>query len=202
MPSVNKAELIEGVVYMPSPVRYEDHGGPHSDVVFWLGLYRAATPGIDTADNATVRLDLRNTLQPDACIFILPAFGGNVRIEDGYLIGGPELALEVSATSAAIDLHEKFDAYGRNGVREYIVFRVFDRVIDWFVLRGDRYDRLAPDSFAIYRSEVFPGLWLDANALLARDLNRLTRTVQQGIATPEHTDFVARLQQQAAALKK
>jgi hypothetical protein len=202
MPSVDKAELIEGVVYMPSPVRYEDHGSPHSDVVYWLALYRAATPGTDTADNATVRLDPRNTPQLDACLFILPAFGGNVRIEEGYIIGGPELASEVSATSAAIDLHEKFDAYCKNRIQEYIVYRVFDRAVDWFVLRGDRYDRLTPDASGVFRSEVFPGLWLDSRALLARDLDRLTKTLQQGIATSEHTAFVTSLQQQAVALKK
>jgi hypothetical protein len=202
MPSVNKAELIEGVVYMPSPVNQEDHSGPQTDLVYWLCHYRRATPGVDTGDNPTVRLDERNNPQPDTCLFILPTFVGNVRLDAGYIVGGPELIAEVSATSAAIDLHDKLNAYCRNHVLEYIVYRVFDQVIDWFVLRGDRYDRFTPDSSGIYRSEVFPGLWLDSNALVARDLDRLTTTLQQGLATPEHAAFVARLQQQAAAVKK
>jgi hypothetical protein len=202
MPNVNKAELIEGVVYMPSPVRQEDHGGPHTDVVFWLCLYRRATPGVDTGDNPSVRLDERNNPQPDTCLFILPSFVGNVRMDAGYIIGGPELIAEVTATSAAIDLHDKLIVYCRSRVREYIVYRVFDQAIDWFILRGEKYEHLAPDASGIFRSEVFPGLWLDSSALLARDLDRLTSTLQQGIATTEHAAFVTRLQQQAAALKK
>ena len=40
--------------------------------------------------------------------------------------------------------------------------RVLDHAVDWFVLRETEYQRLAPDAAGIYRSEVFPGLWLDA----------------------------------------
>jgi hypothetical protein len=120
MPGLKKAELINGVVYLPSPVIFEDHGGPHFDVIAWLGFYRAATPGIRGADNATLRLPLANRPQPDACLIILPTFGGQVRIDDeGYIVGGPELAAEVAATSENYDLHDKLDLYRRNAVREW-----------------------------------------------------------------------------------
>src|SRR5438445_7444659 len=72
MPHVKKAELIEGVVFMPSPVRLDHHGNPHADLITWLGVYRALTPGIRVSDNTTVRLDMDNEPQPDGLLFVLP----------------------------------------------------------------------------------------------------------------------------------
>ena len=68
-PEKFKAELIEGVVYVASPVR-SFHGVPHADLVTWLGVYRTATPGVSVADNTTTRLDLDNEPQPDALLRI------------------------------------------------------------------------------------------------------------------------------------
>src|SRR6516165_10699796 len=76
MPEINKAQLVEGVVFMPSPVSTGDHGGPHFDIIGWLGYYRALTPGVQGADNATVQLDPGNVPQPDVFLRILPEFGG------------------------------------------------------------------------------------------------------------------------------
>src|SRR2546421_625978 len=70
MPELKKAELIEGVVYVPSPVRHEQHGGPQFALSTWLGHYQAFTPGVRGSDNATVRLDLNNEPQPDEVLFI------------------------------------------------------------------------------------------------------------------------------------
>src|SRR5258707_5815839 len=64
MPHLKKAELIEGVVFVGSPVRHDQHGKPDSDLNTWAGVYRAATPGTDGATNTTVRLDLANEVQP------------------------------------------------------------------------------------------------------------------------------------------
>lgn len=198
MPHLKKAELIEGVVYMPSPVRLDRHGDPHADLMWWLGTYRVSTPGVRVSDNGTVRLDEENEPQPDASMRIEAAFGGQSRVDaDGYLENGPELAAEVSASSASIDLHAKLRAYQRNNVREYIVWRVLDGVIDWFVLRRGRYASLKPTREGIYQSKVFPGLWLDADALIRSDLARVSEVAQQGIASPQHARFVAKLQQAA-----
>src|SRR5437660_6582278 len=161
MPGLTKAELIEGVVYMPSPVSV-DHDGPHFDLITWLGTYRAATPGVRGGDNGSLRLDLDNMPQPDAYLMILPSHGGQARIgADRYVAGGPELLAEVAASSASYDLHVKLDAYRRNEVREYVVWRVLDQAVDWFVLREGRYELLLVDEAGLYKSEVFPGLWLD-----------------------------------------
>src|SRR5437764_514536 len=132
MPEVKKAELIEGVVYMPSPVRFEFHAGPHFDLITWAGLYRVSTPGVRGGDNGTLRLDLDNEHQPDVLLMILPGHGGRARIDaDGYVAGPPELIAEVAASSVSIDLHARLNAYRRNGVPEYVVWRVYDREIDW-----------------------------------------------------------------------
>jgi len=202
MPELKKAELIEGVVYMPSPVRLNRHGSPHVKTVTWLGVYAGHTPGTQAADNTTLRLDQDNEPQPDGMLLILPSHGGQVRISaDDYVEGGPELIVEVAASSASFDLHTKLQVYQRNGVREYLVWRVLDQAIDWFVLRGGQYQPLSPGPDGILRSEVFPGLWLDAAALVRGDLPAVLHVLQQGLASSEHAAFVAHLQQAAAGRK-
>ena len=191
MPHIKKAELIEGVVYMPSPV-HASHAAAHSQIIGWLAVYAASTPGVKLADNATVRLDLDNEPQPDAVMFLDPSRGGQVRIsDDGYIEGAPELVAEVSSSTVSIDLHSKFRVYRRSQAREYLVWRVQDRALDWFVLREGDYQRLTPGGDGMLRSEVFPGLWLDPAALLRGDLAAVLQVLQQGLQTPAHAAFVA-----------
>ena len=194
MPHLKKAELIEGVVYVPSPVRYRRHGAPHALLITWLGQYAAGTPGVGVSDNSTVRLDLDNEPQPDALLLIDPACGGQTRFSpDDYIEGSPELVAEAASSSVSYDLHAKLHAYRRNGVREYIVWRVLEQAIDWFVLRAGQYERLPVDAHGRLQSEVFPGLWLDPAALVRGELATVLAIVQQGLGSPEHATFVARL---------
>jgi Uma2 family endonuclease len=194
MPEVKKAELIEGVVHMPSPVRLEGHGGEHGDLMTFLGVYRVYTPGVVVGDNTTVRLDLDNEPQPDGLLCIEPALGGQAKIdEEGYIVGAPELTAEVASSSVSIDLGPKKKAFQRNGVCEYIAWRVFDKAIDWYILRHSDFEMLAAGPDGIYRSEVFPGLWLDAAALVRRDLMLVHAVLQRGLASQEHHDFVEML---------
>lgn len=194
MPELKKAELIEGVVYMPSPVRARRHACPHARIITWLGHYEAWTPGVEVADNATARLDLDNEPQSDAMLYIAPESGGQVRISpDDYVESAPELVVEVASSSVSFDLNTKLHVYRRNGVQEYVVWRVLDGQIDWFVLRGGAYERLAADDQGVFRSERFPGLWLNAQALLRGDLAATLRTLDEGLATAEHAAFAARL---------
>lgn len=195
MPHVKKAELIEGTVYMPSPVRLRRHGRPHTILSTWLGYYVAKTPGLeDFGDNSTVRLDEDNEPQPDLVLLLPAQAGGRARVDaDDYVSGAPDLACEVSASSVSIDLHGKLNAYRRNGVREYLVWRTLDAAVDWFVLREGRYEPAAAGPDGILRSTVFPGLWLDPAALIRGDLPRLFQVLEQGTSTPEHAAFVERL---------
>jgi hypothetical protein len=199
MPDLKKAELIEGVVYVASPLRHTLHGQPHSHLQGWLVVYESATPGVESSDNASVRMDDASEPQPDAQLFIDPECGGQAEVDDeGYIVGGPELAAQVAASTADLDLGPRREAYLRNGVREYIVVNVADQQVEWFALRGDQYEPLAPVA-GVYRSEVFPGLWLDPAALLSGDVAAVLRVLQDGLATAEHTAFVERLQQRRAA---
>ncbi|HET6382034.1 MAG TPA: Uma2 family endonuclease [Armatimonadota bacterium] len=193
-PEIKKAELVEGRVYLSSPVRYPDHGRPHADVVTWLGVYRAATPGVDGADNATVLLDDENEYQPDSFLRLEPAHGGRSRLtSDHYIEGPPELVVEIAASSASYDLHEKLRAYQRSGVQEYLVAQMYEERVDWFVLREGVYQPLAPDEQGVFQSEEFPGLWLQPSALWTADITALLAVLQEGIASPEHAGFVERL---------
>ena len=198
MPDLKKAELIEGVVYMPSPVRVRRHGRPHAHLVTWLGIYESASSGVIVADNASVRLDLDNEPQPDAVLFIDPVHGGQARITaDDYVEDAPELVAEVAASSASYDLNTKLNVYRRNEVREYIVWRVLDREIDWFMLCDGEFVRLPLDEAGLYRSKVFPGLWLDPAALVRGDTQSVQAALQRGLASREHAEFVARLNPEA-----
>ena len=194
MPDLKKAELIEGEVYVASPVRHRRHSKPHSQIHGWLLVYVAASPGVEAGDNGSIRLDLDNEPQPDAYLMIQPERGGQARIsEDDYVEDAPELIAEVAASSVSYDLGKKLNSYRRNGVREYIVWRVLDREVDWFVLCDGRYEPLPPASDGPCCSKVFPGLWLDSNALIRDDLATVLAVVQQGLKSPEHADFAAGL---------
>jgi Uma2 family endonuclease len=194
MPELKKAELIEGEVYVSSPVSQRRHGRQHSHLDFWLCAYEGRTPGIEVGDNSTIRLDLKNMPQPDCLLFIQPEHGGKVQIGDGgFIEGAPDLVAEVAATSASYDLGKKLDAVHRNGVRDYIVWRVLDREIDWFVRLKKRFSPLRRSADRTLRSTVFPGLWLDPAALVRGDVYAVFDLVQQGLSSPEHAQFVARL---------
>lgn len=165
---IERAELIEGVVYVTSPLRMRQHGAPENMLGTWLGVFRAAHPGVRVAHNSTVFLDIDNEPQPD--IMLWRQSGQAVETADGYLRGAPELVVEISASSASMDLHEKSNAYRRNGVKEYIVWRVLDGALDWFVLVEGAYVPLAPGADGIFESREFPGLRLDVTRLLEGDL--------------------------------
>ena len=200
MPPDTRAELVGGVVYMPSPVSTVNHGEPHFELITWLGIYRLQTPGVLGADNATNRLDNDNEPQPDAHLRIEAAHGGQSHVgADRYVEGAPELVAEVAVSSIPIDLNVKLPLYQRNGVREYILWRVPDDAMDWFVLRGERYERLPLEAGGVYKSEVFPGLWLAPLALVRGEGTILMQVAQQGLASPEHAAFVRRLREHADA---
>ncbi|MCU0542014.1 MAG: Uma2 family endonuclease [Oscillatoriaceae cyanobacterium Prado104] len=190
-PEKFKAELIEGVVYVASPVRVF-HGTPHADLVTWLGVYRSATPGASVADNTTTRLDLDNEPQPDALLRIQT--GGNSTIsEDGYIEGGPELVAEIASSSATIDLGAKKNAYRRNGVQEYLVWQTFENRFSWFRLQAEEFVLIEPDADGIIRSSTFPGLWLAVPALLEGNMMEVLNVLQVGIAGEAHQVFVREL---------
>ena len=190
-PEKTKAELIAGIVYMASPLRVT-HGEPHAAIITWLGNYWGATPGVQLADNTTVRLDMDNEVQPDALLRV--EIGGRSSIsEDEYIEGAPELIVEIAASSASYDLHDKLNVYRHHQVQEYLVWRVYDNEFDWFRLIDGQYAQLEPNVEGVICSQVFLGLWLDRSALLAGRLAEVLAIVRQGVSTAEHQSFVNQL---------
>ena len=194
MPELKKAELIEGIVYMASPLRFQAHAKPHGHLMTWLGMYEASTPQTEMGIEPTVRLDIDNEPQPDGVLLISPESGGSSSFStDGYIDGAPELVIEIAASSAAIDLGDKQRAYRRNGIQEYIVWQVFEEKIDWFRLDNGNYISLLPNDEGIICSQVFPGLCLDVSAMLQGEMQRVLAVLQAGINSAEHQAFVEEL---------
>lgn len=184
-PNLKKAELLEGVVHVPSPVRQQYHAKQHSILNGWLFCYVARTPGVELGDNSTVRLDAINEPQPDCVLFIKPDHGGKVVIdEDGYINGAPDLVAEIAASSASYDVHDKLAVYQRSGVREYLIWRVFDGEIDWYASGEGGYEKLSPGDDGVVRSTIFPGLWLDPAALVREEFATLLDVLERGLNSP------------------
>lgn len=192
MPEVKKAELIEGVVYVASPVSRK-HAKPDSLVQGFLLTYESRTPGVESLTNATVILDDDNAVQPDALLRLLPERGGKTSLnEKDLIVGPPELIVEVAASSAAIDLHDKLRAYRRNRVPEYLVWLVAERKFTWLALKSGQYVEQRPNSEGLIASQTFPGLVLAVNALLALNPREVLIALQKGIDSPAHANFLAR----------
>jgi Putative restriction endonuclease len=187
-PEIKNAELLGGLVYMASPVSVE-HGDMDGDLGTWLGVYKAATPGTASGHNTTSFI-LDDTPQPDLNLRILPEYGGGSWVEDKYLCGVPELLVEICRSSAAYDLHVKLDLYQLAKVPEYLAILLFEQKIRWHVLVDGAYQLMPPGSDGIWRSRIFPGLWLDGAAILAGDMPRVLGKLQEGIQSPEHLQFV------------
>ena len=215
-PVVHSAELLQGVVHVTRwrevhdgnevilPSLTVSRGTCHAAITGCLGVYSAYTPGVQGSGPATTIFPSNITcLEPDVMLRILPESGGASTIgADDFVHGAPELLAEISFTSGGRDFGKKFDAYQADGVPEYLVWRTGEREIHWFALRRKKYVALQPHADGTLRSEVFPGLWLDVPALLAGDLAKVLATLQQGIASPEHAAFVAKLQKTASKRKK
>lgn len=187
-PEVKKAELIGGRVYMPSPVSLE-HGETDENLALWIATYRVHTPGTGSAGNVTTML-LEDAPQPDRHLRILPESGGKSWLQGRYLGGPAELIAEVCLSSTSYDLNLKYDLYETASVSEYLAVLVLEQEVRWHVLVNGRYQLLPPEADGIWRSRVFPGLWLDGAALLKRDLQRVLAVLQSGLASPEHHAFV------------
>ncbi len=196
MPEDFRAELIEGIVFIPFSVS-TDHAGDHSVIAFWSQFYSFATPGTRTLLDPTFILGPKNEPQPDVALIVLPEYGGQTRKEGGFAAGAPELVAEVAYSSYAYDLHSKKRAYEAAGVRDYLVLNLAEKRLEWFALVAGRFEAKAPSGDGLLRSENFPGLWLDPVATMARDGAGVTRALQRGLDSPEHAAFAEQLRARA-----
>jgi Uma2 family endonuclease len=191
MPHIKRAELIGGVVYMPSPLS-RNHGVVDKRAGTWLGVYEAFTPGCEAGANTTWLMK-KDAPQPDVHLWILPKYGGQAGIQGPYPRGAPELATEVCRSSTAYDLHQKKDLYRSARVREYVAVLLREQEVHWHRLVGGKYKLLRVSPDGILRSVIFPGLWLEVQPFLEGDMRRVLETLHRGLESPEHAAFVAEL---------
>lgn len=184
-PDITKAELIQGVVYVSSPERFAVHSEQQNAFIVWLGTYAARRSGVRFGSNATIFIGDDSEVQPDGFLFRdpPPSPGAARETATGYLEGAPQLVVEIAASSAAYDLHDKMEVYRRAGVHEYIVWQVFERRLHWFRLRGGEYVRIEPNERDVIESEVFPGLRLAVTKMLALDLASVLDELAGGEST-------------------
>ena len=198
MPEVKKAELIEGIVYMPGRVSSVYHAQPHATLGGWLGTYSSRSRSLMGGIQGSIFLDGYNEFQPDVLLRIETKAGGQSHLdEEGFVVGTPEFIIEVATSSASIELHTKKRVYQRSGVKEYLVWRVREKEVDWFHARKGRFTLLPVDEKHILRSELFPGLWLNVSALLEDDSRSVLETLQEGLQTKEHAEFIQQLEARA-----
>ena len=178
MPALKKAELIDGVVYMPSPVSIV-HGGYDGLSHLVLSLFAARTPDCGFFPNTTW-LMLESAPQPDSCLCWLPP-SGEPKTTDGLATGSPGLIVEVALSSRSYDLGPKLALYQRAEVPEYVAMLVEETRIEWRVLENGSYRLMPPDAEGVFRSKVFPGLWFDTNAFWRKDGLKLLAVLEQGL---------------------
>jgi Uma2 family endonuclease len=191
MPGRKRAELLEGVVYMPSPVG-KPHGKTDWMVAAWLGVYASATPGCDGSVESTW-LMREDAPHPDCALWLLPEYGGKSGEKGEYGVGAVEFLAEIATSSKDRDLGPKFRLYQKTGVKEYLIVLLKERQTRWHRLAAGKYQPMTPDEDGLLRSVVFPGLWLNADALLAGDIAKLLANLQEGLSSKEHAEFVQRL---------
>jgi Uma2 family endonuclease len=191
MPELKFAELIDGVVYLPSP-QTSDHGRIQFTVNTWLGVYVASSPGCDGGSQSTW-LMMRSAPQPDSYLWILPEFGGQSSMRGKYHVGAPELAAEICYSSTVYDFGVKKALYESAGVQEYVAFIVEEQEVRWHRLVNGAYRLCRPAAKGVFHSNTFPGLWLDEPALWKQDLARVLRTLERGLKSAEHAEFLTTL---------
>jgi hypothetical protein len=192
IPDLKRAELIDGIVYMPSPVslRHQEYA---AFLNIWLGFYACATPGCRPGLEGTWLMGERQVPQPDVTLCIRPELGGQSRVEGLYPAGGPEFVAEVAVSSRSRDFGSKKRLYERAGVLEYLIAVPVCQEISWFERIASGFQPLEPGADGIFRSRCFPGLWLDVQALWDLDLPGMNEVLREGLATPEHATFAAEL---------
>jgi Uma2 family endonuclease len=197
MPPRTRAELIGGVVYMP-PMLGSDHGDDHVPVAGIFFIYQSATLGVRANIESTTVLDEWNEVQPDCSLRILEASGGQTRTIPKWIEGAPELVVEIARSSRSKDLGPKLEEYQRAGVREYVVLALDPDEVYWYEGSDEGFIRSDPGEDGVYRSKVFPGLWFDPAAFFRGDALGLIATLERGLASPEHAEFVDQLARRRA----
>ena len=190
------AERIDGRLVMnAASVRREGHGRPNSRIVGLLVAYEVETPGVEVGDNSTAQIDDDHDPQPDAYLLVLPEYGGQVEFtESDFIRNAPEMIVEIAGHSLATDLGRKKAIYEADGCREYLVWATDERRFYCFRNGTGGFEEVSGGTHdGVFRSVVFPGLWIDMKALLADDLRAAMTTLRRGLESTEHAAFASEL---------
>lgn len=177
IPEIKRAELIDGVVYLASPVS-ELHSDYEQLFNRWLSHYQERTEGLKVMPAATFLL-AGSSPQPDLALIRL---SGSSRSGKKFREGPPELVVEIAYSSLAYDLGPKLELYRRGGVAEYITVLLEEKKVQWRVLENRRYHALRP-SGGYLKSRAYPGLWLDPKAVFPPRIRELLASVEAGLAS-------------------
>jgi hypothetical protein len=191
MPGLKFAELFDGVVYMPSPVSVE-HGRRDGLMQLLLATYAARTAVCVNITNATWLMG-GSAPQPDIAVRLLPEFGGMTDTSGFLAVGAPELVVEICRSSRSYDLGPKLALYQRAGVPEYLAVLIEDQRIEWRYLEGGSYRLMQPDENGVFKSRIYPGLWVDETAFWAGDSPRSLEVLEAGLLSTECRDFLKRV---------
>lgn len=183
-PNLKLVQLIEGIVHMPSPMRFIHHGHPEVMMSTWLTYYSTFTTGVNSGGQSTLKIDDRNEYQPDGMLFYDK--GQLVIDDDGYLVGVPELVVEVSASTQSVDSKEKFQVYQKQGVKEYLLWNTQANDITWYGRGRSKFVPMKAGRDGVIKSKVFPGLWLNRTAMLQGDMALVLKTLQEGLESKVH----------------
>lgn len=189
-PELKRVQLIEGIVHMPSPMRFVQHANPQTCINGWLFCYVTQTPGVNTGGSATLKIDDENEFEPDGMLFY--DNGQLIIADDGYLEGVPELAVEVTASTFTIDSKEKFRVYEKHGVKEYLLWNTEAGTITWYARHKDKFVPMKSNRAGILKSKIFPGLWLEVAAMREGDMTQVMKTLYEGLASAPHRQYVKR----------
>ncbi len=175
-----KADLIDGVIYMASPENIE-----HNELLEWLteilGPYvRARKLGRLTTSRVAYRLATHVAPEPD--IAFVAASRLHI-LKGGYVDGPPDLAVEfVSPESVERDYELKRSRYEQAGVREYWIIDPDEKRATFLALGPDGKFAETPPVDSRFHSRVLPGFSLDARWFWQRPLPETLPIIQALLA--------------------
>ena len=96
------------------------------------------------------------------------------------------MAVKVCLSRMDYDLLQKKKSYQSAGVQEYLAILIGEQEIRWHRLAHGDYELIQPSLDGSLRSQIFPGL-------LAGDLAAVDETLQLGLQSAQHAEFVGAL---------
>ncbi|MHB1426525.1 MAG: Uma2 family endonuclease [Gemmataceae bacterium] len=152
-----KADLIDGVIYMASPENTDAN-----DLFGWLfmvirGYTRRRKLGRVFGSRVALRLADEHGPEPDIALVRTEHLE---RVQRGFVAGAADLAVEiVSPESVERDYYDKRELYQEYGISEYWIIDEMDQSITLLRLQKGEYREVRPKKGELH-SKVLAGFWL------------------------------------------